>query len=506
MVFNSILWPDKKAESLFDSDPDFFADLNLDMIIDGITSGYTDYNLRPFFITMPRSLDTVKYRQEIFKDLLNSEVFALMKDFSEKMNTIYKWVSTADRLGGYQKQGWLLEAALFYFNTMADFSLKLDNLDFKSQGLLMLREYLRELVHTDAFIVASREANTVKSLLSAIRYEMLIESSKVTIRRDKGKDDYNEIVKKLFDKFTNRNATSKSLKRFYETSMNQVEAAVLELIARLFPEEFKALSSFYENHKNFIDPTTAQMYRELQFYLSYIEYISPLEKTGLKFCIPEVGTVRDIYCIECFDLALAQRLLQSGSVVIANDFRLSRNENIIVVTGPNSGGKTTFARSIGQVFFLAMLGLPIPGSKAKLFQVDNIYTHFEKSEDLENLRGKLEDDLIRMRKILDSATERSLIIINEMLSSTASKDAISIGTKIIDLINKKNSICVYVTFFEELARIRGVISMVSQVDPIAPEIRTFRVVRSDPNGLAYATAIAERYGLTYKKIIERVRK
>ena len=61
------------------------------------------------------------------------------------------------------------------------------------------------------------------------------------------------------------------------------------------------------------------------------------------------------------------------------------------------------------------------------------------------------------------------------------------------------------TFLDEFARINGVVSMVSQVDRSASEIRTFRVLRSNPNGIAYARAIAEKYGLTYDKIVGRIR-
>jgi len=125
-----------------------------------------------------------------------------------------------------------------------------------------------------------------------------------------------------------------------------------------------------------------------------------------------------------------------------------------VVTGPNNGGKTTFSRAFGLIFFLASLGLPVPGRKARLFLVDNIYTHFEKSEEPENLRGKLEDDLMRIKNILDSATEKkSVIITNEMLASTSLNDAILIGKRIIELIRRKKSICVYVTFLDELAKV-----------------------------------------------------
>lgn len=506
MVFNSILWPDGKVANLAEEDPDFFVDLNIDQIINGIIAAYGEYNLRPLFDTVPESLDTVRYRQDVFRDLKNPDNFALMKDFSARMKSVYVRLSGIEGLSEYQKQSWLLEAALLYFDTVNYLAGKLEDSDLNSSCLGSLREYIKSLVHSDAFRLASEEATSVKAALSAIRYEMSIGSSRVTVRKDRGRKNYNEIVREAFGKFRDSEKPGKNPRRFNDSSSNHVEIAVLELVARLFPEEFRALASFYDNHRDFIDPTVAQIYTEMQFYISYLEYISPVKKKGLKFCIPEMGTGRDIYCLQSFDLALAHKLCSSGSMVIANDFRLSGDENTMVVTGPNNGGKTTFARSIGQAHFLAALGLPIPGTEAKLFLVDSIYTHFEKSEDPENLKGKLEDDLVRMRRILDSATERSLIIINEMLSSTTSKDAIQIGRRIIDLIRKKNSICVYVTFLDEFARINGAVSMVSQVDPSAPEIRTFRVVRSEPNGLAYARAIAEKYGLTYEKIAGRITK
>jgi DNA mismatch repair protein MutS len=505
MVFNSILWPEGQATNFAEEDPDFFVDLNLDQIINGITAAYGDYKLRPIFDTIPESLDTVRYRQEIFRDLQNPDNIAFLKDFSVKMKSVNGRLSGIDVLYEYQKQGWFLDAALLYFNAVVDLAEKLRNADIASKGLRSLRDYIQAYVHSDIFREASEEATKVKASLSAISYEMSIGSSRVTVRRDRGRENYNKIVRDAFAKFRDNGKPTGSTKRFNDPSMNHVEIEVLALIARLFPEEFRALVSFYDKHLELIEPVIASVYRELQFYVSYLEYISPVRKTGLEFCIPEIGTGRDIYCMQSFDLALAHKINSSGTRVIANDFSLSGGENTIVVTGPNNGGKTTFSRSFGQAHFLAALGLPIPGSEARLFLVDNIYTHFEKSEDPENLRGKLEDDLVRMRKILNSATERSIIIINEMLSSTSSKDAIQIGMRIIDLIRNKNSICVYVTFLDEFARIHGVVSMVSQVDPSALELRTFRIIRSEPNGLAYARAIAEKYGLTYEKILGRIK-
>lgn len=506
MTFRSILFEKDTLQKETVEQPEFFPDLNLDQVIEAITAGKQDYNLKPFFHQNLREAETVYYRHEVMLDLENNEMMTRIKAFAEKMVVTRRYLGMVEKLDfHHHKQGWFLDAVLVYCDAVNHLLRDLEEGELRSRGLLAFKEYVSAYVHSHIFQTLQKEAQKVKSALSNIKYSVIIQDGKFSVRKYESEADYSIEVEQTFEKFKQGAANNylSDLRKGF--GMNHIEAKILEFVALLHPKPFAMLDHFCDDHNQFIDDIIRVFDREIQFYISYLDFIADVRQKGLGFCYPQVGASREVYDYDGFDLALAHTLTLTEKTVVCNDFYLKGPERIIVVSGPNQGGKTTFARTFGQLHYLASLGCPVPGREARLFLFDQIYAHFERQEDIRNLRGKLEDDVARIHDILARATTDSILIMNEIFASTTLQDAVFLSKEIMTKVMELDTLCVWVTFIDELSNLNEkTVSMVSTVVPETPAMRTFKIVRKPADGLAYALSLAEKHGLTYRQIKERV--
>jgi DNA mismatch repair protein MutS len=507
--FQSILFerPEDGADVDSRPEPSFFVDLNLDQVLDSMTEGREAYDLKPFFYAPLHDVGAVRYRHEVLRDLEQPAVREAVTTFAAEMVRMREHLAQVGKLHyELQKQRWFLDAVAIYCEAVGALAGDLEIDEVTSRGLQGFRGYLEGYVASERFRTLAAETQKLQEALTAVTYAVQIRGARVRVARYEGEADYGAEVEETFAKFK-QGAVKSYLTNLPDfADMNHVEARILELVAKLHPDVFGPLDEYCRRHRDYLDQTVARFDREVQFYLGYLELIGPFRAAGLPFCYPRVSArSKEVSVQATFDLALANKLVPDGGTVVCNDFYLEEPERMIVVTGPNNGGKTTFARMFGQLHHLAGLGLLVPGKSARLFLPDEIYTLFEKEEDIETLRGKLEDELVRVHEILERATASSVVVMNESFSSTTLNDALFVGTEVMRRILELGSLGVYVTFVDELASLsEATVSMVSQIAPENPAQRTFKVVRQPADGLAYAWAIAEKYGLTYERLVERV--
>ena len=487
--------------------PAFFSDLNLDQVVRSITEGRSEYRLQPFFYRPLHGEESIRYRHEVLQDLQRDSVRLSVRTFTEGMHGMRAQLAQADRLRyKCQRQRYFLDAAATYAEAVRRLADGLAGPEIRSRGFTGLRDYLAAYIVSGPFRALLADIRAVTDDLATVRYSLSIKGDRVTVTRNTSETDYSAEVEAAFDKFKVGAAKDYRVTSPDRLEMNHIEAIVLDFVAKLYPDVFVKLDEFCQRHAGYLDATVAEFEREVQFYLACLDYVARFEPAGLRFCYPNVSAAsKQVHAWDTFDLALADKLLREGSPVVCNDFSLTDPGRILVVSGPNQGGKTTFARTFGQLHYLGSIGFLVPGSEASLHLYDQLFTHFEKQEDATNLRGKLEDELIRIHEILDAATSDSILILNEIFTSTTLVDALYLGERILDRVIQLDALCVCVTFVDEWATLGPTtVSMVSTVAPDDPAVRTYKVVRRPADGLSYAATIAEKYGLSYQRLTERI--
>ena len=449
MEFNSILFLNLN-NLCHKQSTEVIHDLNLSKVFDSCIIGKEEYSLMEFFVCPLCTKDEVEYRQEIMKDIDGKKLYQILNQFSLHMKESKEWKRNAER-AHYNNLSAIfhLKAIRSYLDAIIKLQREMSNLVLNSVGMKAFLLFITKYTESIEFREMYNATEDIIPKFEAIWYTLCIKGNEIEVNPYKDELDLSQIVTDFFDRFSDEKKINHQIDIGEKKRLNHIEEQIVTCLSKEYPECFDQLQTFCDNQSKFYNETVIRFEREVQFYLSYITVVKDTREKGVRFCYPMVSTEnKEVYCQNGCDLPLQ---LINPKLIVENSFCLQEPERSIIVTGPNQGGKTTFARMIGQLVYLTSLGLPIPASNANFFLPDRIFTHFEKQEHEVTGCGKLQDDIVRIHDILKNATSKSLLLINEMFASTTLADALELGRAVMQEISQKDMFCIYVTFLEELA-------------------------------------------------------
>lgn len=137
---------------------------------------------------------------------------------------------------------------------------------------------------------------------------------------------------------------------------------------------------------------------------------------------------------------------------IPNDVTLDKNSRVLIITGPNMAGKSTYLRQVALITILAQIGSFVPASYAVIGVVDKIFTRIGSVDDITRGHSTFMVEMLEIARILKNATKRSLILLDEVGKSTSTKDGLSLAWAIVEYIhNKIGAKTLFATHYHELA-------------------------------------------------------
>ena len=398
------------------------------------------------------SKDEIVYRQEIIKDCLNNEDF-IKQLYTETGRIMSEW----DKLGrksGYtgrqdlaawaEKQIHITE--LFAGGlTVIKGLLKKYRSSFESEGLKALAqriciefddEYeknIEKLIKDVSFYTKGNEDKdgNVYTYMPKIRFKgklkaglklediVLLDVDSESIKYRNPKSTIAKIVE--FKNSLTPNSFSSKLTPAIEKQVEAFEQNIVNY-AMSFTR------SFIEKFSNFFE----QLLLQTAFYRGAVNLRHHMKRSGIEYCFPTVCDNKNLSFIELkeFVMCMEQRVNAVGNTCSI------LNKQLVIITGANQGGKSTFLRSVGIAQVMMQAGLPVAAEDFSSGIFPSLFTHFTRREDSAMNSGRLDEELGRMNSIIENLDDRSLVLLNESFATTTEVDGSIIAYDIIKALNE----------------------------------------------------------------------
>ncbi len=252
---------------------------------------------------------------------------------------------------------------------------------------------------------------------------------------------------------------------------------------------------------------------EIEFLVKGTAFLRILKEKGLSLCRPEIVADEPIFVAE--ELYNPCVAIKVEDEIVPNDVSFVTDDALIfVLTGPNRGGKSVITCALGLAQVMAQLGMFVPAREAKISLADKIFTHFPTGAEDTIDKGRLGEECARLRDIFSAVTPKSLVLLDESLSSTGSFEASYIAAEVLAGLSRVGCRCLFSTHLHELAAqideinartaADGGVRIDTLVAGIEEGKRSFKIVRQKPDGKSYARDIADKYGLSYESISKKL--
>jgi len=299
-----------------------------------------------------------------------------------------------------------------------------------------------------------------------------------------------------------RRQTLKNAERFITPELKEFEDKFLSAKEKSLALE----KQIFEEILNNLLPYT-HLLKSTAVNISTLDYICALGKTALKYnwAKPIMSNDSNIEIIQ----GKHPVVMQHSQHFTANDCMLSHARRLLLITGPNMGGKSTFMRQTALIVLLAYMGSFVPAQKAYIGKIDRIFTRIGASDDVASGQSTFMVEMRQAATILNQANNKSLVLMDEVGRGTSTADGVALAQAIASyLANKNQCLTLFSTHYFELTNLSNIHHCISNIHFSAVEhqnhIVFLHAIKSGVANQSYGVQVARLAGLP-KQVIENAK-